>query len=146
MLRPGRGADDGERGSALVLMPAAVLVLVVLAAICVDLTAVHLGQRDLVVAAQAAANDAVAAGFDVAAHYADGRAVHLDRAAARRAALASLATNAPGATLDALVVDAVGARVEVRVHGAVPTIFARGVPGGPHSLAVAARADAALRG
>ena len=147
MLRSSRAAARGvrERGSSLVLMPAAVLVLVVLAAICVDLAAVQLGQRELVVAAQAAANDAAAAGFDEHAFY-DVGDVRLDRGAARRAAVASLAANAPDASLVRLVVDAAAAEVEVVVSSAVATVFARGLPGGPRSIAVHARAAAALGG
>jgi len=136
-------AGRGERGSSLVLMPAAVLVLIVLAAICVDLSAVQLGQRQLVVAAQAAANDAAAAGFDASSFY-DGGGVRLDRVAARRAAAASLAANAPASRLVAVTIDATTAEVEVRVTATVRTVFRRGLPGGARSVVVHARARAAL--
>lgn len=46
------------------LMPAGVLVVLVLAAITVDLSVVHLARRDLVAAASAAANDAATQGLD----------------------------------------------------------------------------------
>ena len=49
------------------LMPAAVLIVMVLGAIAVDLTAVRLGQRELIAAAGDAANDAVTVGLDEAA-------------------------------------------------------------------------------
>ncbi len=53
-----------ERGSVLMFMPAAVLILIVLGALAVDFTAVHLRQRELENAADAAANDAAAAAVD----------------------------------------------------------------------------------
>jgi hypothetical protein len=53
-----------DRGSALMLMPAAVLIVLVLAAIAVDTAVVHLARRDLLHAADAAANDAVTYGLD----------------------------------------------------------------------------------
>ncbi len=145
MLRPahpsGRTGHDG--GSALVLMPAAVLVLIVLAAICVDLSAVQLRQRELVVAAQAAANDAAAVAFDEAGFYDDG-IVALDARTARHVAAASLAANAPEAVIDGFRVDAGSATVEIRVAATAATVFARGLPGGPRTVALRARARAAL--
>src|SRR3712207_1178709 len=45
-----------ETGSALILMPAAVLVLVILAAIAVDAAIMFLGERELAAATAAAAN------------------------------------------------------------------------------------------
>lgn len=47
-----------ERGTTLLLFPAAVLVLLVLAAIAVDLSTVHLARRELVRVASQAADDA----------------------------------------------------------------------------------------
>ncbi len=145
MLRPAvasvRTTHDG--GSSLVLMPAAVLVLVVLAAICVDLSAVQLRQRELVVAAQAAANDAAAVAFDEAGFY-DHGGVGLDARTARHVAAASLAANAPDAVIEGLRVDPGSATVEIRVVARAATVFARGLPGGPRTVALRARARAAL--
>lgn len=53
-----------ERGSALMLMPACVVVVLVLASIAVDMALVHLRQRQAFDVAASAANDAVAAGVD----------------------------------------------------------------------------------
>lgn len=56
--------DDHESGSAIFLFPAGLFVVLVLGAIVVDLTALHLASRQAVDAATAAAADAVAAGVD----------------------------------------------------------------------------------
>lgn len=132
-----------ERGSSLMLMPAAVLVFVVLGAFCVDFAAVHLGQRELVTAAQGAANDAAGVGFDEAGFY-DGGAVTLDPARARRAAVASLAANAPDAEIVGFSVDVGGATVEVELTLAVETVFAKALPGAPDTIEVTARATSDL--
>lgn len=136
-------ARDRDRGSSLMLMPAAVLVFVVLGAFCVDFAAIHLGQRELVTAAQGAANDAAAAGFDEAAFYGGG-AVTLNPAAARRAAEASLADNAPEAEITRFSVDGAEATVEIAVTIDVETVFSKALPGGPDTVAVTGRATSDL--
>lgn len=132
-----------ERGSSLMLMPAAVLVFVVLGAFCVDFAAIHLGQRELVTAAQGAANDAAAAGFDEGAFYTGG-AVTLDPAAARRAADASLAANAPDARIVGFSVVRADATVEVELTLLVETVFSKALPGAPDTVEVTARATSDL--
>jgi hypothetical protein len=125
------------------LMPAAVLVVMVLGAIAVDLTAVRLGQRELITAAGDAANDAVTVGLDEAALRA-GRGYHLDPARAEAAALDALAAQG---LLDDLagppevtVVD--DGTVEVRLSRRVPHLFARALPGAPDDVLVQATATA----
>lgn len=54
----------GDRGSTLMLMPACVLVVLVLASIAVDMSLVHLRQRQAFDVAASAANDAVTTGVD----------------------------------------------------------------------------------
>ena len=63
MLSDGRRLR-GQRGSVLILMPAAVLIVLLLGAIAVDLTIVHLRQQQAIDAAASAANDAVTGGLD----------------------------------------------------------------------------------
>ncbi|HEX7132346.1 MAG TPA: hypothetical protein VF228_07205 [Iamia sp.] len=140
MLRRPR-TDD--RGSSLMLMPAAVLVFVVLGAFCVDFAAIHLGQRELVTAAQGAANDAAAAGFDEGAFYGGG-AVTLDPALARRAAADSLAENAPEARIVGFSVDVAESSVEIELTLAVETVFSKALPGAPDTVEVTARATSDL--
>jgi hypothetical protein len=132
-----------EQGSSLMLMPAAVLVFVVLGAFCVDFAAIHLGQRELVTAAQGAANDAAAAGFDEGAFYGGG-AVTLDPALARRAAADSLAENAPEARIVGFSVDVAQSSVEIELTLAVETVFSKALPGAPDTVEVTARATSDL--
>ena len=143
MLIRFRARLRSERGTSLMLMPAAVLVFVVLGAFCVDFAAIHLGQRELVSAAQGAANDAAAAGFDEAGFYGGG-SVTLDPALARRAAVASLADNAPDAEIAGFSVDVAGSTVEIRLTLAVETVFSKALPGAPDTVEVTARATSDL--
>ena len=55
---------EPERGSALMLMPAGLLIVLVLASIAVDMSLVHLRKRQAFELAAAAANDAATAGVD----------------------------------------------------------------------------------
>jgi Flp pilus assembly protein TadG len=55
----------GQRGSVLMLMPAAVLIVLLLGAIAVDSAIVYLKQRQAYNVAFDAANDAAGAGFDL---------------------------------------------------------------------------------
>lgn len=55
---------DSERGSALLLVPAGVLIVVLLASIAVDSTAAFLAQREAQAAASALANDLVSLALD----------------------------------------------------------------------------------
>jgi Flp pilus assembly protein TadG len=76
-----------ERGSVLILVPAAVLVLVILGAICVDFSVAYLAKRQLQDTAATAVNDAAGAGLDEARlRVGDGRAT-LDPEAVRAAAV-----------------------------------------------------------
>jgi len=134
----------GERGSALALMPAAVLVFVVLGAIAVDFAVAFLAEREVSNAAAAAANDAAGAALDQERFYADG-AIRLDPASARSIGRASVAA----AGLDHL--DDLDVRVSVR--GDVPEVtvtvsaragyvFSKALPGGPDGVDVEASATA----
>ena len=134
----------GERGSALTLMPAAVLVFVVLGAIAVDFAVAFLAEREVSNAAAAAANDVAGAALDQDRFYADG-AIRLDPSVAQSVGRTSVAA----AGLDHL--DEVAVRVSVR--GDAPTVtvtvsaragyaFAKALPGGPDGVAVEATATA----
>ena len=136
-------AERRERGSSLMLMPAAVLVLIVLGAIAVDQSVVYTRQRELVAAAEAAANDAAGYGLDRDAFYAHDE-IALDEPRARAAALAAL--RARGLD-DAVLVSlrASGDAVEVVLSTDVPYLFAKAVPGAPDDVRVRAEASAELR-
>lgn len=130
MRLSGRAAA-GERGSVLMLLPAAVLVLFVLAGISVDAAVTFTQQRQLVATAGDAANDAANAlarddlyrGGDVA----------LDPAGVDRTIARVLAED--GITADATW-SVQGTDVTVRLSRQVDLIFTRAVPGVSHQRTV----------
>jgi uncharacterized membrane protein len=136
--------DRRERGSVLLLVPAAVLVLVVLGAIAVDSAVVFLGQRELGSAVAAAANDAAAAMAD--APFYEAGAVQIDVPRAERVAAASLAARA-STELELLgppEVIVTGRQVCVRARARVAHVFSPGVPGAARTSTVSAAATATL--
>jgi hypothetical protein len=133
---------DRERGSVLMLMPAAVLVLLVLAALAVDSAVVFLAQRQAGDAAAAAANDAAGAALSDAAFYRAGDVV-LDPQ--RAAAVVAAAITARGSGLDLVgppSVEIAGRQVCVTVRAQVRYLFAPAIPGVPRATTVTARATA----
>lgn len=135
-----RNRPDAERGSALMLMPVAVLIVILLGAIAVDRALLFGAQRDLVATAQAAANDGVAAGVDVGA-LRRGDATAIDRAAIDQAVRAA-AAEADGAV-------AVGWEIEdgfvvVHLRRQIRLVFTPGVPGASAQEVVTATARGEL--
>lgn len=128
------------------LMPAAVLIMFVLGAIAVDLTAVRSGQRDLQAAATDAANDAATAAMDEAALRA-GLGYRIDRTKAWFVAINVLATKGVLDDLDDGVDVSIGfdGSVTVRLARRVPHLFARALPGAPHDQLVRATATAQVQ-
>jgi Flp pilus assembly protein TadG len=133
-----------ERGSSLMLMPAAVLVFVVLGAIAVDFAVAFLGERQVSNAAASAANDAAGAALDPDRFYADG-AIRLDPAAAARVSRSSVTAAGLDHLRDVDVQVGVAAdapEVTVTVEAWVPYLFAKALPGGPDGVTVEASATA----
>jgi hypothetical protein len=129
-----------ERGSVLMLMPAAVLIVVILGALAVDRAVIFGAQRDLVATAQAAANDGASAGVDVDA-LRDRGEVTIDRNQIDRAV--SLAA----ARADGLVTSSWEVRGEtlvVRLERRVSLVFTKGVPGAADTQVVVASARSVL--
>ena len=87
--RPSGREGRAESGSALMLVPAAVLILLALAALVLDTGATLLGQHELQAAAETAATDAVSA-LDSSAFYGSGR-IAIDPTAARAVVDATVA-------------------------------------------------------
>ena len=137
-----------EQGSVLMLVPAAVLVLLVLGAICVDSAVVFLGQRDLANRTAAVANDIAGLAVSDAAFYDAAGAVALDgdRAAAYTR-LAFPADDVPGgfASWRAEAATA-GDQVTVVAEAEVRSIFAKAIPGAPDTTTVRAQSVATARG
>lgn len=115
-----------ERGSVLMLMPAAVLVLVVLGSLVVDAALVYRAEREVASLAAAAANDAAGAAVDLDAWYLDGTL-----ALTPGVAESVVARRVAGGRFDAEVVDVVvvGDRVTVVVRGRAEHLFADAIPG-----------------
>lgn len=131
-----------DRGSVLLLMPAAVLVLVVLAAICVDFSIAFLGEREVANAAGAAAND-VAAHVD-ADHYRRTGEVRIRCDEADAIAEASFAARTPSwlRAGGVRVTECAGDRVTVEADAEVGYVFSRAIPGAADRAQVHARSSA----
>ncbi|HEX5365983.1 MAG TPA: hypothetical protein VFW63_04885 [Acidimicrobiales bacterium] len=137
----GRGGRSDERGSVLVLVPAALLIVLVLASVAVDMSLLHLRQRQAHDLAAAAANDAVTAGADRGVLRTGTYVV--DRAAARRVvsrmvAASDLAPHVVGPPEVRVTAD--GVEVALALHA--DYIFAGVVPGTPDGRTVRAVASA----
>ena len=131
----------GERGSALVLMPAGVLIVLVLASIAVDLAIVQLRQRQAFDLAASAANDAATAGVDPDALRTGTFRLDPSRAETaveRTLAASQLARDIAASPTVSVAPDA----VEVTVTLAADYLFADAIPGLPDGTTVAATATA----
>lgn len=134
-------ADD--RASTLLLFPAALLIVVVLAAVTVDLARLHLARRDLDDLAAAIGNDVTTLGIDE---------TELRRTGAYRldpALVGALVTSAArtrrsdlleGVRTDTELVDDRTVRLRLRANVALP--FTRALPGGRSRVTVDADATA----
>ena len=121
-----------DRGSALMLIPAGVLVLLVLAAIAVDSAVVFMAQRELNNRAAAAANDIAGMLVDDEAFYRSGQVAVVDDDAADRYVDSVFDESDPPAGFERVAADAVldrTRRVVVRAEGDVRWIFAGALPG-----------------
>jgi Flp pilus assembly protein TadG len=141
-FHPDRGGRT-DRGSVLMLVPAGVLVVLVLASIAVDMTLVHLRQRQAVDLAAAAANDAATAAADQGRARAGDFRVDLataERVAARVVGASGLADDLVGSPVVRPTGDG-GVEVEVALYA--DYIFAGVVPGSPDGTTVTGSASAA---
>ena len=146
MQRLRRIQQGQQRGSVLILVPAGVLVLLILGAICVDLSIAYLAHRQLQDAASTAVNDAAGAALDQARLRAGDGTATLDPDLARRVALASLAAGVHGPVhiTASPVVEVTGTRVTVRLEGDAPYVFSGAIPGAPKRVHVRAIASGDL--
>lgn len=141
-----------QHGSVLMLMPAAVLVLVILAALAVDAAVVFLAQRQLADATAAAANDAAGAAVSDHRFYEQGEVV-IDRMEADGVARQAFAVHLPDADPSARLrltgspdVVVAGATVCVAADAVVELIFSPALPGLRGEVRVSARSTATAAG
>ena len=140
----------GERGSSLLLFPAGILIVLVLAAIAVDTSIAFMGQRELANAAAAAANDAAGRAVDNATFYEQDR-IELDPATVESVAVAEVRAAVDQTRHAGLDVHTVASpptapgcpwTVRVTASSRVSYVFAKAIPGGPHEADVHASAVA----
>lgn len=130
-----------ERGSVLMLVPAGVLIVFVLASIAVDMSLVHLRKRQAFDLASAAANDAATAGADQAALRSGSYVIEPGSARTVVADVVGASELAPHlAAPPSVTVTAEGVSVEITLEA--DYIFAGVVPGAPDGTVVAASATA----
>lgn len=142
-----------ERGGVLLLFPAAVFIVVALAAVAVDSSIAFLGERELSNATAAAANDAAGVAVSDPAFYRSGR-IELDPAAVERVAVNRVRTALDDGRHHDLAVVAravppsapgCGWTVQVSARARVSYIFSSAVPGAPDSVTVDATTVAGPR-
>ncbi|HVF14697.1 MAG TPA: hypothetical protein VM942_08865 [Acidimicrobiales bacterium] len=137
---------DQQRGSVLLLFPAAVLIVMVLAAITVDTSIAFLAQRELANATAAAANDAAGRAVDSEAFYQSDRieldADGVEAVAAERVRLAIDQTRHRALEVRVAASPPAGPgcpwTVSVTASSRVPYVFAKALPGGPDEANVRA--------
>jgi hypothetical protein len=138
-----RRGPRADRGSVLMLVPAGFLVVLVMASIAVDMSLVHLRQRQAHDLAAGAANDAATAALDRSRLRGGERVV--DAAAARRIVEQIVAASelAPDVAAPPVVRVTGDGAVEVEVALHADYIFAGVVPGASDGTTVTATASAA---
>lgn len=141
---------DQERGSTLLLFPAALLIVVALAAMTVDSAIGFMAQRELVNATAAAANDVATQALSDSSFYQDDR-IALSPGAVEAMAVERVRrlvdpTRHHGLDVIAVAVVA-GCRWTVRVTASsrVDQMFGRAMPGSDGQIAVQASSDASPR-
>ncbi len=140
-MRLTRPRPRPDRGSVLMLVPAGLLIVLIMASIAVDMSLVQLRQRQAHDLAAGAANDAATAAADVGQIRSGGYSVDPDAATAvvdRIVAASELAPDVVGRP----VVRVTGNVVEVEVSLYADYIFAGAVPGASDGATVTARASA----
>jgi hypothetical protein len=139
-LRSARPRRPRTEGSALALVPAGFLVLILLAAIAVDSAVAFLGQRQLGDALAAAANDAAAAAVSDSTFYGSGQ-ITIDPSEAATVVCESMAAQRPNLQDIQVSIAVAGSTIAVRATAQVQEVFGRVLPG-LHTRQVSASASA----
>lgn len=130
-----------DRGSVLLLVPACVLVMLVLASLAVDLSLAHMRQRQAFDLAAAAANDAATAGADPASVRRGDFTLDPARVDSVVSDVVAASELAPHLA-EPPVVRVVGDQVSVELAVKVDYLFSGAMPGAPDSTVVRGRASA----
>lgn len=139
---------SGEAGSVLMLVPAGILVLLVLAAIAVDSSVAFLAQRDLANRVAAVAGDIANVAADDEALYADVPEVVLRPEVAGAVTALAFDPSQPPRGYERWSARAVveGREVTVAAEAEVRRIFAPAIPGVDPTVTVRARSTAVAAG
>jgi hypothetical protein len=138
----GRGPSGGDRGGVLLLVPAGLLIVLVMASIAVDMSLVQLRQRQAHDLAAGAANDAATAAIDHARLRSGEVVVDAEAAEAVVGTIVAASEHAPSLQGPPRVAVA-GSAVTVEVSLRADYVFAGVVPGAPDGTTVTATASAA---
>lgn len=136
-----------ERGSALLLLPAGMLIVIMLAAIAFDLTLAFQRKRALVDLAGSAANDAVTAALDMDRLRVDGRyCIDSNRAASVVSQHLQLTDLAEVSVVAVQATGPDGCATSIAVVLTAPSsaVFARAIPGSGADVVLQARSVAAV--
>ncbi len=137
-----RRTDPGDdRGSVLMLVPAGLLIVLVMASIAVDMSLVQLRQRQAHDLAAGAANDAATAAADLGS-LRSGDYVVDQRAATGVAERVIAASELAGDVVGTPAVRVADGRVEVEISLYADYIFAGVIPGAADGMTVTATASA----
>ncbi|HEX2048115.1 MAG TPA: hypothetical protein VHF27_10140 [Acidimicrobiales bacterium] len=148
-----RRRPDRERGSTLLLFPAALLIMVALAAMTVDSAIAFMAQRELMNATAAAANDAATQALSDSSFYEENR-IELSAAAVEAIAVDRVfavvdTARHQGLAVTAEAVPPAGAgcawTVRVAASSTVEELFGKTMPGSSGRVAVSARSSASPR-
>lgn len=141
------GAAGHERGSALVLFPAAVMVVFALGVICVDSGSAYLARRALTDHVAGAADDVAAQAVDLTAFYGTPAVLRIDPQRAQRVlediTAAQKTDGGVVITAEQLSVSGDGRQVTVTATGRARTVFAFG-PARRRFVTLTARATATV--
>jgi hypothetical protein len=131
-----------DRASVLMLMPAAILIVFLLASISIDLSLLFLRQRQASSVAVDVANDLASAAFDEGVFRSTGE-FELDPDRADELGRAFVAASDLGSEIEDVQITVLGAdRVEVRLTVRVEYVFAGAIPGAADGSSVTAAATA----
>jgi len=137
----GRAGRRRDRGSVLMLVPAGLLIVLIMASIAVDMSLVQLRQRQAHDLAAGAANDAATAAADRGRLRSGGYEVDADSATAVVERIVASSERAPDVVGSPIVrVTEDGVEVEISLYAEY--IFAGVVPGSPDGLTVTGTASA----